>query len=247
MSRFAGLAMALMLFVAGCGGRRSALLLERYARGPLAEVPAVGKGVSWTVDPVSQTQTEGQVEVTVTHASVKFLAGFFSNRQVFGEFAGHNPYFPEHLVFYVQIANRSSQRIRLAPSEFAMVDDRGNQYSPLNVDYVTAFAEYRAPMATVTRGVLQEASPGYFGFSLPVGKMVAAKPQGRFALIQQSSLQAGYLHAGVTHDGLIAFWSPSREAKTLRLLLGNLKTDFDANDVPRKSLEFPFTFRVSPE
>ena len=133
----------------------------------------------------------------------------------------------------------------MRPSEFTLVDDRGNQYTPLNVDYVTAYAEYRAPISTITRGMLEDARPGYFGFSVPVGKlMLPSKPKTRFALIQQSSLQTGDLYPGVVHDGLIAFWSPMADAKSLRLLVTNIKTDFDANDLPQTSLEFPFTFRV---
>lgn len=248
-ARFAGVSRCVVvcvggLLLAGCGGRRSALLLERFARGPLEEAPTVGQRGGWVLKPDTQTQEQAKVQVTVTAASPEYLKTFFGNKAVFGEFAGANPYFPQHLVFYVKIANRSEGRIRISPAEFAVVDDRGNQYTPLNVDYVTAYAEYRAPMSTATRGLLSEARPGYFGFSVPVGRLVAGKPQGRFALIQQAALQMGLLHPGVVHDGLVAFWSPAQEAKALRLLLTNIKADFDASDFPQTSLEFAFEFHA---
>ena len=244
MSRVLVCAVAALL-VAGCGShRRSSLLLERYSRGSLERTPLSGQRVNWRLEPVMQRAEQHKVAVDATYASPEFLENFFLNHKLFGEFAGHNPYFPEHLVFYVTIRNNSQERIRISPSEFVLVDGAGSQYSALNVDYVTAFAEYRAPVATVTRGLLEEASPGYFGLSVPVGRVVAAKPQGRFALIQQSSLQTGYLYPGVVHDGLIAFWNPAPDTASVRLLLPGIKTDFDANDWPQTSLDFSFDFQT---
>ena len=204
----------------------------------------VSRRTSSEVYSQTQTQEQRKIEVTATFASTEFLSKLFSDRAIFGSYAGSNPYFLENLVFYVKIANRSDKRILINPIEFALVDDRGNQYSTINEDYVTALAESRAPMATVTRGVIEDARPGYFGVGLPVGKIIAAKPQGRFALIKQSSLQRGFLYPGVVHDGLIAFWSPAKGAASIRLLVTNVKTDFDANDWPQATLEFPFTFNV---
>jgi hypothetical protein len=230
--------------LAGCGGRKSSLLLERHARGPLTESKLVAQRVLWKLEPVTQTHEQQGIEVTATFAATEFLSKLFSDRAIFGPYAGLNPYFLENLVFYVKIANRSDKRILINPTEFALVDDRGNQYSTINEDYVTALAEAHAPMATVTRGVIEDARPGYFGVGLPVGKIIATKPQGRFALIKQSSLQRGLLYPGVVHDGLIAFWSPAKGATKVQLLVTNVKTDFDANDVPGTTLEFPFTFTV---
>ncbi len=237
-----------LLMLSGCSimpNRRSSLLLERYARGQLSEAHLAGGRGNWMLDPATQTQQQQGVEVTVTHASAAYLKQLFSDAKIFGEFAGQDPYFPENLIFYVKIANNSQKKVRLFPGDFVIVDDRGNQYSPLNVDYVTAFAEYKAPVATFTRGILEEARPGYFGLSLPVGKIVAQKPQGRFALIQQSSVQSGVMHPGVVHDGLIAFWNPNSLAKKVRLLVTNVKTDFDAEELPKTSLEFAFDFAIN--
>ena len=243
MRRLLGTTVGIVL-LAGCATKTSSLLLERHARGPLAEIPAVAHRRNWELEPVTQTQEQGKVEVSVTFASSKYLREFFSNRDIFGGYAGSSPYFLENLVCYVKVANKSNERILINPSEFALVDDRGNQYATINEDYVTALAEARAPVSTVTRGMLEEARPGYFGVGVPIGKMFATKPQGRFALIKQSSLQNGLIYPGVVHDGLIAFWSPSVQATSLRLLVTNVKTAFDANGWPRTSLEFPFTFHV---
>jgi len=232
------------MILTGCGGKKSSLLLERHAMGPLTESPLVGQRVVWQFEPATQTQEQRKIEVTATFASTQFLSKLFSDRALFGPYAGPNPYFLENLVFYVKVANRSDKRILINPIEFALVDNRGNQYSTINEDYVTALAEARAPMGTVTRGVIEDARPGYFGVGLPIGKLVNTKPQGRFALIKQSSLQRGLLYPGVVHDGLIAFWSPAKGTVSVRLLVTNVKTDFDANDVPQTTLEFPFTFNV---
>lgn len=234
-----------LLCLGGCSGRKSSLLLERQARGPISEEPAVAKAVLWHLDPVMQTQTKSGVEVNVNYASREYLKNFFSNKAIFGAYASPTPpYYPEHMVFYIKIANQSDKKIRITPTEFVLIDDRGNQYGTIGTDYVTAFAEYRKPVGSTTRGLLESASPGYFGISLPVGKLIAQKPQGQFALLQQSALQTGFLYPGIVHDGLIAFWNPVPQAKKLRLLITNVKTDLDANDIPRTTLEVAFEFEA---
>ena len=227
--------------VVGCGGRRSSLLLERQARGPITEEQAIAKALPWVLEPVTQTQTQNGVEVVVTYASPAYLNDFFSNRQVFGAFAGLNPYFMEQLVFSVKIANRSGKKLRIDPDQFVLLDDRGNQYRTLSADYATALAEAKAPIGTLTRGVLEEARPGYFGVGVPVGKIIG-KPQQRFALLKMASLQGGYLHDRVIYDGLIAFWSPHQHSRRLMLVLTDIKTNFDPAEVPRGTMDFVFEF-----
>ena len=229
----------------GCSSRKSSLLLERQARGPIEEEPSVAQAATWRLDPESQTKTANDVEVTVRYAGRDYLTKLFANKAMFGGYAGKNPFYPEHLVFYVRVANRGQKKIRLSPGEFTLIDDRGNQFSTIGADYVTAFGDYRRPVATTTRGVLEGASPGYFGISLPLGKLVAQKPQGQFALLQQSALQAGYLYPGVVYDGLIAFWSPPLGQRTLHLLITNIKTNFDASDLPTASVDVPFDFTAT--
>ena len=246
MRRTIGVIIGILFAITGCG-RKSSLLLERQALGPIAEEPAIAMPILRHLEPAIQTQTKERIDVSVTFATAEYLKALFSNKAIFGAMAGHNPFYPEHLIFYVKIANQSDQKIRINPAEFVLLDDRGTQYRTIGVDYVTAFAEFRQPVGTTTRGVVEGANPGYFGISLPVGRFIAAKPQDRFALLQRSALQVGYLYPGVTHDGLIAFWNPSREAKKFRLLITNVKTGFDANDQPKATLEFPFEFNEAPQ
>jgi len=240
------MAVMVLVVVSGCGGRKSSLLLERNARGPLDQALLVGKRVELHAEPVWQTETQEGIDIAVTHASREFLNNFFKNKDLFGDFAGRNPYYKENLVFYIEIANRSDQKIFVNPGNFVIVDDQGNQYNPVGMDYVTALGEARAPFSTATRGVIEEARPGYFGLSLPVGKIVSAKPQGQFALLKQSALQAGVYYPGVSHDGIVAFWNPSSKATTVRLMLYDIKTQFDPSDIPQRSLNFAFEFAVSP-
>ena len=238
-------ACVVVIVASGCGARKSSLLLERNARGPLSEALLVAKRFEWHLEPVRQTQTQEGIEVMVNHASREFLDRFFKNKDLFGEYAGRNPYYLENVVFYVQISNTSDGKIFVDPGAFALLDDRGNQYAMIGMDYVTALGEARAPFATATRGVVEEARPGDFGISLPVGKMVSAKPQGQFALLKQSALQAGYYFPGVVHDGIIAFWNPSTSATKLKLFITNVKADFGADNLPKTSLEFAFEFAAT--
>ena len=230
--------------LAGCG-HKSSLLLQRQARGPLVEESQVAQVVHWVLEPGTVTKTISDIDITVMYGSHDFLQKFFSNKDIFGEYAGMNPYFPEQLTFYIKLINRSGKKLRIDPGDFALLDDRGNQYGPLGIDYTTALEEAKSPAATVTRGVIEDARPGYFGVGVPVGKFMATKPQRRYALLSMANLQAGMIHSGVTYDGLVTFWAPSRQASKLTLLLTNIKTDFNADDKPQTSLEVPIEFTAT--
>ena len=238
------LAMGLVLIMGvGCA-RQSSLLLERKAVGPILEEQGVGHLVEWKLDPTTQTQTQGGVEVSATHAPQPYLVDFFRNKQIFGKFAGLNPFFGEQLVFHVKISNHSGKKLLLDPAKFVLLDDRSNQYAVHHTDYMTALAESKAPLTTMTRGILEEANPGYFGVGVPVGRLIG-KPQQRQTLLEMSILKAGPLYDGVVYDGLIAFWNPSLTATRLRLLLTGFKTDANPNDQPQTALDFPFEFVLS--
>lgn len=238
-----GIILASSFVASGCG-RKSSLLLQRQARGPMVEEREVAQQIQWTLEPVTQTNAQEGVEVSVTHATWKYLHEFFRNKEVFGPYAGLNPFFPEQMVFYVKIANHSGQKLRIDPDQFVLLDDRGNQYHSLSPDYSTALAEAKAPVGTMTRGVIEDARPGYFGVGLPVGKILG-KSQQRYALMQMSALQPSYLYDSVVYDGLISFWSPHTEAKQVKLSLNNIKTEFAPNDLPGKTLEFNFDFATT--
>ena len=239
------LSLVVLMAVTGCGGRKSSLLLERNARGPLDEALLVAHRMEWHLEPMRQAQTKQGVEVVVNHASREWLGHFFENKKLFGTYTGRNPYYLENLVFYIQVTNRSDERIFVDPGAFVTVDDRGNQFAVVGMDYLSALAEARAPIATMTRGVLEDARPGYFGLSLPLGKMVSAKPQGQFALIKQSALQAGYYYPGVSHDGLITFWNPSTNATKVKLFIPDIRTDISPENLAKSALSFVFEFAAT--
>lgn len=231
------------LAVGGCSSKKSSILLERQAVGPLDEEARVAGSKPWHLDPAVNTRVESGVEIAAHPASLEYLTNLFGNKEIFGEYAGKSPLGVEHLAFYVKIANRSAERIHINPASFILLDDRGNQYYTLGVDPLTALAESRRAWGTA-RGMLSEARPGYFGIGIPVGKLFTSGSgsQREFALLKLSSIQGGLLYPGVVHDGLVAFWSPHPEAKSLRLLLTDIKTGFDAKDEPQQSIEFTFTF-----
>ena len=79
-----GIGLAIVL--AGCGGRTSALLLERRATGPIVEAPSVSQPVAWRLEPATRTQENAQIEATVTYATSDYLRKLFSNKTIFGRY-----------------------------------------------------------------------------------------------------------------------------------------------------------------
>jgi hypothetical protein len=234
-----GLCLALAM-LSGCGRHKSGLLLERQAAGPVEEEHEIAKSSVWSLEPASQEQEQEGVSVSVRYASNEYLNKFFDNKKIFGNYAGLNPYFPEQIVFYVKISNKSGKKIWINPPYFSLVDDKGNQYYVLGPDYATALAEAKAPISTMTRGVLDEARPGYFGVGVPVGKILGKSPK-RGSLINMATLREGYLYDGVVYDGMVAFWSPHIEASKLKFIL-SVKTDFNAQDEAKTELNFGYDF-----
>lgn len=235
------------LAVAGCSARKSSLLLGRFARGTLDDAQSVALPNTWELSPSTQTDSQnGGVEITVSYASISYQEKIFYNKDLFGEYAGRNPYYDQQLVFYVRVSNQSGDAVLLSPDQFVLIDDRGNQLATVGHDHIDALTKAKSPVSTTTRGIVEGASPGYFGLSFPVGKLVRAS-QWRYALLTQSALQRGFLYPAVVHDGLIAFWTPSSFTKKLTLRLPNIKTDFSSYDRPATSLEFIFEFEATHE
>lgn len=239
----AALVLVVLVFVmSGCSGRKSSLLLGRFARGTLTDSRSVAQPLNLRLVPSSQTAVQNGVEVTVIHAPREYQDELFRNEAIFGKFAGKNPYYPQQLVFYVRITNKSpTEEVFIDVTQFKLVDSRGNQLATIGHDYIEAFTKYRTPISSSARGIVEGASPGFYGISLPVGKAFR-KSQWRYALLQQSALQQGYLYPNVIHDGLIAFWTPSNLAEDFALRLSNIRTDFDAKGEPLTSLDFVFEF-----
>jgi len=244
------LVIALLLAIVGCSGRKSSLLLGRFARGSLTDARSVAQPLELRLTPSSHTQKQynkagvvpgGAIEVTVTHAPREYQNDLFRNEDIFGKFAGKNPYYPQQLVFYVRIANKSPTEVFVDVTQFKLIDDRGNQLETIGHDHLEAFTKYKTPLSSGARGIVEGASPGFYGISLPIGKAFR-KSQWRYALLQQSALQQGFLYADVVHDGLIAFWTPSNLATKVTLRMSNIRTDFDAKGWPATALDFVFEF-----
>lgn len=231
--------------LSGCGRKRSSLLMERRARGPFALERQFGTRQVVYLHPPERTITQDGIEVTARFSSLANLNTYFQNSEIFGKDAGINPFQPENTVFYVQVVNRSTKRLLFDPDQFVLVDDMGVQYSYLSPDYLNALAEARVSVGEATRMGLGKA-PSVYG--VDVGGFAAGlvpKSQKRLALLKQVSLNKGTLFPGVIYDGYISFIRPHKDAKHLRLIVGNVKTDFDANDAPRRAIDFPFEFDVT--
>ncbi|MEE9612605.1 MAG: hypothetical protein V3W19_15225 [Desulfatiglandales bacterium] len=231
-----------ILAIAGCSRRKDKILLERRALGRITDEPSMAKEVERELDPVFQSKTEDEVEVSVRFASRDYQNSFFNNEDIFGDFAGDSPYYPEHVVFHVSITNGSEDRILIQPNYFVLVDDLGNQYGPIGVAYLLAFAKFRSPITSLTTDALGDVHPRYMGVGVPIGRLVTGKGQRRLALIKQVSIRPGYLYPGVSHDGVIAYWNPATTSKRLRLFLSNIATGFDPNNEATKVLSFVFDF-----
>ncbi|MBI4355069.1 MAG: hypothetical protein HY597_01285 [Candidatus Omnitrophica bacterium] len=234
----------LLFSLTGCSRHRSALMFERRVMGAVETVgPIRDVGLPIALDPPVATVTKEGVEVTVRYASGPYLNAYFKNRAIFGEYAGLNPYYPLNLVFYVKLVNKHGDRIKIDPAQFVVIDDVNTQYEYLSPDFMISIAESKDTAGRMVRAAIE--SPSWYG--IHPGQVltgVAGQSQQRHALLKQVTMTPGYLHNGVTYDGMIAFWQPLRPARKLRLVLSGIKTDFDANDWPKNSIDVDFEFKL---
>ena len=194
---------AAVFLVAGCGSTasKSPLLTARHARGPLSDVSQIEpKLTEWFLFPDAQTKEIDGVTVTMAYMTPKDLNEFFQNSNLFGGYAGKNPFSPEHFVFYVKVENARQEKVIIFPEQAVIVDDRGNQYHTIGTEYVLEFGKAKSPYKNFARSVVSSASPGFYGFSIPVGKMIAAESDEPSILITQAVLQSGYLYPDVIYD-----------------------------------------------
>ncbi len=236
------LMLLLAFVVAGCGNsRKSSLLLERQAVGPIEEGQFLAQSKSWGLTPEQHSSDQGGVKVDVKYASPEFLAEFFSNKENFGDWAGPSPFYSENIVFYVTISNNSNERVYFNADEFVLVDDRKNQYSRIGIDHINAFSDFKSPVSTV-RKVVKDARPGFYGLNIPVGQILSKKSQKPFVLMIQSLMKSGWIYPGVSYDGLVVYWNPNVNAKDFKLHLVNIKTKFNADDEATAKADFVFDF-----
>lgn len=199
------------------------------------------------VPPTASLSKEG-IDVTVRYASPEALDRFFEKKEVFGDLAGKNPYPAGILVFYVKVANHSGKRIQVNPDQFVLIDNLNIQYAELSADDLSALHDARASVWSFAKAT-GDLAPGPYGAPLKVAGALGGRSGRRLHyLMKQVRLGAGYVHPGIAYDGYVAFPMPHPDAKSIRLLIYNLKTDFNAADEPTASLhfEFPFTLEARP-
>ncbi len=236
-------------FIASCASQ-SSIAYERQEKRRITLLRAkdIKESIKRKIllEPITQNQAKGGVEVTVKFATQEELTEFFMNRDIFGTNAGRNPFLPNMLVFYVKISNQGNEKIKLDPQEFVMIDDLNIQYSYLTPEYIAVLLETRGTIYTIARTA--EAAPGLYGAGAGLAKGVTGGPSAkkRF-LLMQSSLSGGYVYKGIVYDGYIAFFKPNRLANSLRLLITNIKTSFGPDDRPLSSTDFEFGFKIISE
>lgn len=198
------------------------------------------------VSPATASLTQQGIDVTVRYVSPEDLNAFFDKKEIFGDLAGKNPYPAETLVFFVRLANHSGKRILVNPQEFVLIDNLNIQYSELSPDNISALYEARANVWSFAR-TTGDLAPGYYGMPLKIaGSAGGGGGRKLHYLMKQVRLAVGYIFPGIAYDGYVAFPRPHPNAASLRLLIHNVKTDFNAKDeaVSAVHFEFPFTLEI---
>jgi len=203
------------------------------------------KVVIKTTPPFAVLEKE-KVEVTIRYASENELNNFFSNKVIFGKYAGKNPYPEGTLVFYVRIANKSDHRIRINPDDFVLIDDLSIQYVHLSPDDISAMYETHGDFWSFAKST-GDLAPGYYGAPFKMaGSLADGGPRRANYLIRQARLTGGVVHDQVTYDGYVAFPRPHPNAKQLRVILANFKMALDADDEATAATDFNFDFTLTP-
>lgn len=235
-----GCLLAAVLF-SGCS--RVPVLLER-PKGQLEYRRPEILPVSIRVSPATLSESRDGVDVTVRYAGPHQLEKFFSNEEVFGPMAGDNPYPRETLVFYVRLANHSGKKIRVNPDDFVLIDNLNIQYAELSADDISALLDSRANIWSYAK-TTGDLAPGPYGAPLKVAGALGGRGTRKLHyLIKQVRLSGGTVHPGIAYDGYVAFPRPHPNATSLRLLIHNIKTDFNPADEPQKAIHFEFPLRI---
>ena len=229
--------------VIGCAGQTPP---PRSLKGQLEYEQAKPLRVVIKTNPPFAVMEKEGVEITIRYASENELNRFFSNKVIFGKYAGDNPYPEKTLVFYVKIVNKSGHRIKVSPEGFVMIDDLSIQYVHLSPDDVSAMYGSGGDIWTFAK-TTGDLAPGYYGAPLKMaGSLVEGSARRANYLIRQARLTGGYVYDKVTYDGYVAFPRPHPNAKTLRVILGNFKMALDPDDRASDAADFEFDFAIAP-
>lgn len=239
--------LALVSLVAGCANKLATIERPKgeieLRKPPEPKAPPI----PIALDPMTASASKAGINVTVRYASLGELENFFARKEIFGEFAGKNPYPPHTLIFYVKVANRSGKKIKVNPSDFALIDNLNIQFSELSPDDISALYEAKANVWSFAKST-GDLAPGPYGVPLKVVGGAGGGGVRKFHyLIKQVRLAGGVVHPGIAYDGYVAFPRPHPNATSVRLVIGNLKTDFDPADVPASTHDFEFPFTLQYE
>lgn len=234
--------------LSGCGG--GLVNLERpKGQIELHRPESKEKPPVISFDPATASLSKSGVDVTVRYASPEDLDRFFENKEIFGKLAGKNPYPPQTVVFYIKVFNHSGKKIKVNPEDFVLIDNLNIQFSELSADNISAIYESKANGWAFAK-TTGDLAPGPYGAPLKVaGAFGGGSIRRAHYLIKQVRLAAGYVHPGIAYDGYIAFPYPHPNATSVRLIVANLKTDFNPADFPETAIdfEFPFNFKISQQ
>ncbi len=242
LSRTTGVLLAVSIMTtAGCANRLSSL--ER-PKGQIEMRRPEGMKVIVGLKPSSETQTKEGIEVTVRYANAAELEKFFNNKEIFGKLAGKNPYPEQTLIFFTKVKNTGNKKIQVNPENFVLIDSVGIQFSELSPDNISALLESDVNLWAFAR-TTGDMAPGPYGAPL---KVASAFGEGggrkQHFLIKQARLAPGFVYPGIAYDGYVAFPRPHPNAKSVRLLIDNIKTNFNAGDIPDHAVPFEFSFVI---
>lgn len=199
------------------------------------------------MDPMTASLSKFKIDVTIRYATPEELDHFFENKEVLGSLAGKNPYPPATLVFYVKVANYSDKKIRVNPDDFVLIDNLNIQFSELSPDNISAIYESKANMWAFAK-TTGDLAPGPYGIPLKVaGSLGGGGGRKLHFLIKQVRLAGGHVHPGIAYDGYVAFPRPHPNATSVRLLIVNIKTDFNPADIPASSIDFEFPLTIKKQ
>ena len=230
-----------LMAISGCRGFAS---IERPKGQIELRRPEAHQVAPIRLNPATASLSKEGIDVTVRYATREELDKFFENKEIFGPLAGKNPYPPNTLIFFVKVANFSSKMIRVNPEDFVMIDNLNVQYSELSPDNISSLYEAKANIWSFAK-TTGDLAPGPYGAPLKVADALGVGGgRKQHYLIKQVRLAVGNVFPGIAYDGYVAFPRPHPNATSVRLLIHNIKTDFNAADVPGSAIDFEFPFSI---
>jgi hypothetical protein len=237
--------LGVLLLLVGCRG--GLMVMERPTGQIKMQHPEQLPDSVVRLNPATASLSDGGIDVTVRYAPQEELDSFFSKKKIFGKLAGRSPYPPQTLVFYIRVFNHSGKLIYVDPADFVLIDNINVQYSELSPDNISALLESRVSVWSFAK-TTGDLAPGPYGAPLKVASALGSGGGRKLHyLIKQVRLSPGYVHPGIAYDGYVAFPYPHPNADSIRLLIYNIKTDFDAADEPQNAIHFEFPLRLEKE